>query len=457
MKTIFSLLLSLAAVLGVYAQCETGFNQSYYETTGTLQAYMVFEGDTLNNPVEAQYVWEVNDATLTGEVITVDFLEDVIYFVCVTGSANGCSSTACDTIYFPSDVNVDSCNMFLSYDITHATNSETDDGAIDITVQGGIAPFSYYWSNEETTEDIDGLFPGTYSVIVMDNDACELTYSFTVTGMNDSTYNDTTVADYIYVDANYFFETEDDCTGNVWAEAYGGTAPYSYLWSNDETTATIYGACGDEFYCVTVTDAEGLEAEACVFVDYYYYQDSTWDVVDSLETAIDTCLDEIVLGEIIDSYVEGNSIIVVWEFTDSEDNTTNITIVYPAEDTITAGMYEVYLYINCGNTKSMTTYSDRIEITPEQLTGILESFDKTSFDIYPNPVSDQLNIEMLSKNYDDASLTIINATGQIVYTENISINDGVNQYRISVENLVSGMYFVKISGNENYETLRFVK
>jgi hypothetical protein len=457
MKTIITTSIALLFAFAISAQCITGFNQTFSGTTGTFQAYFIADGDTLTNSAEVEFIWQVNEAILSGEVITVDFLEDIYYTVCVSGSGLGCTSTACDTVYFPSGTLNDSCNMFLSYDIIPASSPNINDGAIDITVQGGSAPYAYYWDNYETTEDIDGLSPGTYTVNVQDDNLCQLTHSFVVTAYNDSTNNDTTVVDYLWVGAYYYFETDDDCTATVYAETYGGTPPYTYSWSNDVLTNLFTGACGNDFYCVTITDSEGLNAEGCVFVDYFNGQDSTWYVNDSLETIVDTCLDEIIAGEIIDYYIDGNNIIVIWEFIDSQDNQTILTISYPVEDSVAEGFYDIYLFVNCDNAKSMTTYSDRIEITPEQLNGIAEYFDKTTFNIYPNPVSDQLNIEMISNNYDDANLTIINATGQIVYTKNISINDGANLFKFSVENLVSGMYFVKISGVGNYETLRFIK
>ncbi len=53
----------------------------------------------------------------------------------------------------------------------------TGDGAIDITVNGGVSPYLYRWTIPDepirTTEDIDDITAGTYSVAVTDHLGCE--------------------------------------------------------------------------------------------------------------------------------------------------------------------------------------------------------------------------------------------------------------------------------------------
>lgn len=45
-------------------------------------------------------------------------------------------------------------------------------GSIDLTVQGGRLPYKFTWSNNDTTQNINNLLPGTYTVTVVDNNNC---------------------------------------------------------------------------------------------------------------------------------------------------------------------------------------------------------------------------------------------------------------------------------------------
>jgi len=64
----------------------------------------------------------------------------------------------------------------------------TPNGAIDLSPIGGKAPYTFLWSTidgnipsgSENSEDLTGLIPGTYSVIITDGDGCEITKTRTI-------------------------------------------------------------------------------------------------------------------------------------------------------------------------------------------------------------------------------------------------------------------------------------
>ncbi|MBP6640246.1 MAG: choice-of-anchor J domain-containing protein [Bacteroidia bacterium] len=120
-------------------------------------------------------------------------------------------------------------------------------GTATINVAGG--PFTYLWSNGNTNATATNLGAGNYTVTATDGNGCSVVGTTTVTNPNAPTATPTT--------------TPALCNGgngSVAAGATGGTAPYTYVWSNGGSTAIINAPAGA--YSVTVTDAAGCAVTA---------------------------------------------------------------------------------------------------------------------------------------------------------------------------------------------------
>lgn len=64
--------------------------------------------------------------------------------------------------------------------------------------------------------------------------------------------------------------------------------------------------------------------------------------------------------------------------------------------------------------------------------------------VYPNPASDRLNISLNVVRKVDASISLCNLTGQIVYLRNETFNQGQNDISIQTGDLPAGIYTVKV-------------
>ncbi|MBN4062454.1 SprB repeat-containing protein, partial [Bacteroidales bacterium AH-315-I05] len=142
----------------------------------------------------------------------------------------------------------DVCNSFSvnPTNITNVSCSGMNDGAVDIVVSGGNSPFTYIWNSGATTEDLSGLAGGAYIVTATDNLGCEaFGGQYTVVDPDSIGINSA------ITDISCFGQTD----GQISLSPSGGAAPFTYLWSNGSTGATIFGLTDTVSYSVTVTDA----------------------------------------------------------------------------------------------------------------------------------------------------------------------------------------------------------
>lgn len=159
------------------------------------------------------------------------------YTVTVTDN-KGCTSTSQIIIDEPAAIN-------LSYIASNVSCRGGSDGSIDLTVTGGITPYSYYWSNTLTTEDINNISANTYYVTVTDSNSC------TKTGNKEITEPATSIS--ASITQTQFLACYGDSNAVAVANASGGTGTLYYLWSNSQTTQTATNLKAGNLY-LTVTD-----------------------------------------------------------------------------------------------------------------------------------------------------------------------------------------------------------
>uniref|UniRef100_UPI00047D9483 T9SS C-terminal target domain-containing protein n=1 Tax=Flavobacterium daejeonense TaxID=350893 RepID=UPI00047D9483 len=107
--------------------------------------------------------------------------------------ANGCAAaTGTFSIVQPETLTVTTATIVNNNNCVGCSN-----GSINITVQGGTAPYSYTWSNGAITEDISGLPKGQYNVTISDKNSCSVTYTYYITESGIELLKDA-----VYVDSN---------------------------------------------------------------------------------------------------------------------------------------------------------------------------------------------------------------------------------------------------------------
>lgn len=152
-------------------------------------------------------------------------------------------------------INTGSSSLEVTAVLTNVSCNGLSDGAIDLIPNGGVAPLTFNWSNEATTEDISGLSAGEYNVMVTDADGNMVEFSAIITEPD-------TIGGITLITNESINDAAD---GSIDLTVSGGTPDYTFLWDNGATTEDIQNL-DDGTYCVTITDANGCTNILCADV-----------------------------------------------------------------------------------------------------------------------------------------------------------------------------------------------
>ncbi len=123
-------------------------------------------------------------------------------------------------------------------------------GSIQVTSVGGTQPVTISWTGYPPTFTQNSLCAGTYNFQLQDASGCSYNGQATLVDplpLQSPQMTFTNPVCYSY------------CDGTATASPIDGIAPYTYLWSNNQTGQTSTGLCSGN-YQVTVTDANGCDA-----------------------------------------------------------------------------------------------------------------------------------------------------------------------------------------------------
>lgn len=185
------------------------------------------------------YIWSTGSTTED-----INGLAAGSYTVTIT-DAGGCTTTNTATLNEPPAITA-------TFAITDANCNGNNDGAIDMTVSGGLSPYTYSWSTGATTEDISNLSAGTYGVTITDANGC--TNNFTQAVTEPSGLAATAVASTLPGGTSISCNGAND--GSIDLTVTGGTQPYIYNWSNGANTEDLNNLSAGS-YTVSVTSNNG--------------------------------------------------------------------------------------------------------------------------------------------------------------------------------------------------------
>jgi len=294
-------------------------------------------------------------------------------------------------------------------------------GSADLTVNGGVTPYAYLWSNSSTSEDLFGVVGNTYFVNVVDANNCII--------------NDTVLVNQISLMSVNALVNNVLCYGNsdgsINLSVTNGTEPYVFNWSNGAVTEDLTTITAGS-YTVTITDAFG-----CSIID-------TFDITQSSQIVLNLTPSAYTGGVNVSSYQGSDGTI---DLTVSGGNTPYVyswsnSATTEDIDNVPAGFYSVIVTDSAGCSAYATL--DLIEPLPLQMpTGISPNGDGK------NDLFVVHGLEIFPNNH----LTIFNRWGNIVYQVDGYQNkwDGTNS---SGDALPAGTYFVILEINNKEIVLK---
>jgi gliding motility-associated-like protein len=148
--------------------------------------------------------------------------------------------------------------LLLNQVVVNESCGGTCDGSIALNPSGGKGPYTYLWTSGQTTSSISNLCAGNYSVTVKDANNCNTNLTIAILSPPKLTVTL----------ASTNVRCKGACNGTATATVSGGTAAYTYSWTNQPASVVlpaIINLCPNE-YIVTVTDSKGCKAKDTVTI-----------------------------------------------------------------------------------------------------------------------------------------------------------------------------------------------
>jgi len=233
--------------------------------------FYISSDDAADISVDAQVTAEsclAND----GSIVIVPNTSDPLTYLWSNGATTPAISGLSSGTYYLTITDQGGCTEVFTYVVEQNTSLETSvevehntafcsstaNGAIDLSIMGGSQPYSYTWSNNAMTEDLTGLEPGVYEVVITDADGCQVTLSITVLNVGMATnYTYECVNDDSGVLTYVIWNTADLTTGLTFEWSNGTTTTPSNDYINDGNAITEVAFSGNGLLSVTLTDDSG--------------------------------------------------------------------------------------------------------------------------------------------------------------------------------------------------------
>ena len=145
-------------------------------------------------------------------------------YTCTVTDFKGCVKTQTVTITQPTQITSTTSSTISTCGLAN--------GSASVNPSGGVSPYTYLWSNGGTTQTITNLLPGVYTVTITGVGGCTATNTVTVTSPGTPSISISSFTNVSCFGGN---------NGSANTTLTSGVGPFTYLWSNGQTTSNATG------------------------------------------------------------------------------------------------------------------------------------------------------------------------------------------------------------------------
>jgi hypothetical protein len=376
------------------------------------------------------YFWETGDTTRV-----VSGLQKGIYSVYVRDARyrdnpnHYCSEDANAEIISPN-------GMTLTATLTDPTCNAYFDGKIDLVLVGGVAPYSYGWSDGATTKNRSNLSEGDYQITVTDANGCHITEAYSLHQPDALVVN-------LGGDFTLCKDRSFTLNGSI------GIENISYQWTKDGTVIasdSVYTISAAGIYRLTATNTIGCSA---------------YD-----EITVGQSNDELITDFVVASKIPNNTKVyavniirtgydrIEWIVPDeaivSEESDDRIQFSLTKNGSYSLGMIAykglcndiLYKTIEVVNKEDIEDYDDS------------EPFVKR-FMVYPNPNDGHFSVWLELREAGDYALYLYNNSGVLIETKTFSDSVG-GEILFNQSSAGAGVYHLRFVSKETTSVFKII-
>lgn len=367
-----------------------------------------------------------------------------------------------------------------------------NNGLISLVVSGGAPPYTYTWSNGATSPNIVGLMAGAYLLTITDSQGCLTTRNITL-GQPPQ----------IVLQTNTTDATSGE-NGAIDLTVTGGTAPFSYIWSNGATQPDPANLASG-VYTVSVTDANGcqsvttavvnsLQSDVCIArgantyfewinrvqIGNFSYQSGNDGGYGAFLNQTITLSPGISYFSQLNPGYLSNAFSETWrvwidfnndnDFLDAGEQVfasiptagqlTGMIVIPPTVPLGPAKMRIAMRYGSAAQPCGVFPYGEVEDYSVNFVNfggGLAEGADVNSENeqlraIFPNPSSGIVQLDMYSGTAQTMIVSVSNNLGQRVYTQRTEAQKGVNTLSLDLRALPAGPYWVTVQSESGIYT-----